>query len=580
MAAECSGSSRASWLASLRRMSHKSLALALLVAACASVPRAPVAASKETLFFNGRIYAGAPAWNHHEALLARDGVVVALGSLSEVEQHASRADRAYVDLRGGCAVPGLQDAHGHIEGLGQALETVDLRGCASYAELIERVVQRSRSTPEGQWIDGRGWDQNLWEGSEFPHHAQLSAALPRHPVLLSRVDGHAVLVNRRALELAGLDTAATKEDAVEGGRVLLDAEGKPTGVFIDAARALVARVLPKADDAARERRILLAQEHCLSVGLTAVHDMGVGRATLGVMERLRDEGRLELRLIEYLSDSGDVDGFAREAVALERDPQGLLRVAGVKLYADGALGSRGAALLEPYSDEPGNSGLMQITEDELARRVAAYASLGLQPATHAIGDRANRVVLDVYEAQARRNPRFAALRPRIEHAQIVAPSDWPRFAELGVVASMQPTHATSDMRWADERVGAERLAGAYAWRRLATDAAPLAFGSDFPVEEANPLLGLYAARTRQDARGMPPAGFTPDQKLDAASALAAFTLGAARAVGEEASRGKLELGYRADLTVLDVDPLRCEARELLLARVLLTVINGEIAWQP
>ncbi len=547
---------------------------ALLGACVAPAPQRP----DVTVLHNARIYLGAPHWLAVEALVVRDGRVVSAGALAELESGPWNIVER-VDLGGGVAVPGLQDAHGHVEGLGEALENVDLRGVASFEELIARVAARARTLAPGEWIRGRGWDQNLWPTKEFPHHAALSAATPEHPVLLDRIDGHASLANALAMRAARVDRAWSSETEIAGGRVLLDGEKRPTGVFVDTACALLERAAPRSDAAVRERRLLAAQEHLLAAGLTCVHDMGVSPDTVRMLERLRDEGRLKLRLVEYLSGgagmtAADLQGFPLAPDALDR-----LSVPGVKLYADGALGSRGAALLEPYHDESTHSGLMVTEPAELRSAIDLCASLGLQPAVHAIGDRANRVVLDSFEAAERRVGGLRELRPRVEHAQIVAREDWPRFEALGAIPSMQPTHATSDMPWAPRRLGEQRVEGAYAWRRLAAEPAHLAFGSDFPVERASPLEGLYAAITCAGPDGEPREGFRPDQRLSAPDALAAFTIGAARAAHQEDRRGRLLPGYFADLTVLDVDPLECEPARLLSARALLTVINGELVYR-
>lgn len=542
--------------------------LLALAAACASPLSAPSPAG--TLFRGGTIYLGHPEWQATDALYARDGRVVAVGDEARVQAKAAGA--RIFDLQGGFAVPGLQDAHGHLEGLGKARETVDLRGCASYGELIERVAAQANRKPSGTWIEGGGWDQNLWPDKTFPQHAELSARVPEHPVFLRRIDGHAALANAAALAAAGLDGSRD----VPGGEVLIDERGAPTGVLIDAAMELVGDVVPEPDPAARERRLLAAQAACFAAGLTAVHDMGVDRWTVDTLARLQAEGRWHLRTGLYLSmgaetTRADLAGFPRAP-----DAGDVLWAGGVKLYVDGALGSRGAALLEDYADRPGSRGLLLMEPPDFARQVALCAELGLQPATHAIGDRGSRLVLDVYERALKESGGFGGLRPRVEHAQVVAPADWGRFDALDVVASMQPTHCTSDMGWAVERLGFERALGAYAWRRLQVDPARIAGGSDFPVESESPLLGLYAARTRQDAEGAPADGFQGDQVLSPEEALAVFTLGAAAAVGQSDRRGRLEPGYGADLTVLDVDPLRGEARALLGARVLLTVINGRV----
>lgn len=527
--------------------------------------------------FHGPVfYTGHPDWNAVEALHVVAGRVVASGELDQLAAAAPGARR--VRLGGTHAVPGLQDAHGHLENLGKSLETVDLRGVPSFAVLVERVAEAARGLPAGTWLEGRGWDQNLWPEKRFPHHAELSRATPEHPVVLRRVDGHATLVNARALAAAGLDGGFDVALQPEGGEVLLGEDGRATGVLVDAAMGLVARHVPAADEDTRARRLQLAHDALVRAGLTAVHDMGVDPWTVETIAGLRDAGRWRLRTVLYLSmrsgsDPADYAGFPRRA-----DPRDVVCVPGVKLYADGALGSRGAALLEDYSDRPGHRGLLMIQPDELARCLGLCSELGLQPATHAIGDRGNRMVLDAYEAESERSPGFADLRPRIEHAQVVAREDWRRFARLGVIPSMQPTHCTSDMDWVPERVGDERSLGAYAWQRLAPDPAVLAFGSDFPVERWDPLPGLYAARTRQHPDGTPAGGWLPDQRVDARTALTGFTWGAAHAAHQEDRRGRLAPGYFADITVLDCDPLGDDPSDLLEAAVVGTVINGHVTY--
>lgn len=536
-------------------------------------PRRP-GTEPRTLFSGGRVRlqaGGEPV----EALLVQHGRVVAAGDLETLLARPDAREWRRVDLRGGTAVPGLQDAHGHWEGLGEALESVDLRGATTYDEVVRRVAAQAARQPAGSWVLGRGWDQNLWPDPIFPNHEPLSAAVPDHPVLVRRIDGHAALCNARALALAELDgDLRASPVTVQGGDVLLDERGRASGVLVDSAMALVAQHVPRPDRATRRRRILRAQEELLALGLTAVHDMGVDREAVEIFLQLREEGLLKLRSVAYWSASPAL--AAGELGPIPEDERDRFCVKGVKLYADGALGSRGAALLEAYSDDPGNRGLLVTEPDELAAAVRRCAELGLQPAVHAIGDRAVRLVLDVFEAELARDAGLAELRPRVEHAQIVHPDDAPRFAALGVVPSVQPTHATSDMPWVPARLGEARLPEAYPWRALAPDPSVLALGSDFPVERASPMEGLYAARTRRDREGEPPGGWLPDQVLSAREALDGFTAGAARAALQEGRRGVLQPGYPADLTVLDVDPVTCAPEELLAARVLLTVIDGEV----
>jgi len=555
--------------------------VSLLGSACLAT-RPPWLGERYVLLHGGPIYVDAHA-PPVEALLIEDGRVERAGPLSDVGPRLEDLERRAkdwdvplaverIDLAGACAVPGLQDAHGHVEGLGEALESVDLAAVPSVDELVRRVAARASELPAGTWILGRAWDQTLWPGQQFPTNAALSQAVPDHPVFLERVDGHAALANARALALAGLDGRTTLPE-IEGGRIVTDAAGEPTGVVVDAAADAVAKRIPPPDRATRTRRVLAAQDALLAAGLVAVHDMGTVPDTVGVLEELEHDGRLKLRVLSYLWANDGLEPFGR-AARPQGDVASHWRVVGAKLMVDGALGSRGAALLEPYADASGESGLLQMAPDHYAALLRSAVTAGLQPATHAIGDRGNRMVLDAYEAELRRSRRFGALRPRVEHAQVVAPADWPRFEALGVVPSMQPTHATSDMRWAEARLGPERVAGAYAWQRLAGPHAPLALGSDFPVEKPDPLLGIHAARTRQDAAGNPSGGWLPDQALSGEDALEGFTAGAAYAVREEEERGKLLAGYRADVTVLSVDPVRCEPKALLDARVLRVIVDG------
>ena len=559
------------------------LASALLCACLSGKP--PWMAEDYLLVSGGTIYPSAEA-EPVEALFVEDGRVVALGTAMEMEERARKTDKLLeewrvpqpvrrIDLGGGVAVPGLMDAHGHLEGLGETLESVDLVGCASVTELIERVAARAATVPAGTWIVGRGWDQTRWTPGEFPRHAALSARVPEHPVYLERIDGHAAFVNRAALDLAKL-TGGVPLPPIEGGKVVLDERGEPTGVLVDAATTLVTSRIPPPDATTRKRRILAAQQALLACGLTAMHDMGTAPETLAVLRELAESGELKLRVASYLWANEGLAPFGD--VEPERELDAKLRIVGAKLMVDGALGSRGAALLADYSDAPGERGLMQMSSEAFQARVEEVFAAGLQPAAHAIGDAGNRRVLEAYALALAKSTGLGDLRPRLEHAQVVAREDWARFAELGVIPSMQPTHATSDMRWAEQRLGMERAEGAYAWKKLPGPGAPLAFGSDFPVERPHPLEGLYAALTRQDKDGHPPGGWRADQCLDARAALAAFTSGAAYAAHEEERRGKLLVGYAADLSVFDVDPLRCEPQALLTAQATMTIVDGELVW--
>ncbi len=530
-----------------------------------------------------------------EALAVAGGEVIGLGATHDITERFRGEGTIVIDLEWRSVIPGLIDAHGHLGNLGEVLRTLDLAGTTSPAEIVARVKAVAAERPDGAWIVGRGWDQNDWSEKTFPLHEILDAAAPRHPVYLRRVDGHAVWLNARALDLAGI-TAGTPDPA--GGRILRDAAGNPTGVLIDDAEDLV-EALIEPDTAEREARLAAAQRHVGSLGLTGVHDMGAKRAEVELYREWADQGRLDLRVVAYLdSDEADLLAWwdAGGAAGMDGEAGDRFRVSGVKLYADGALGSRGAALLEPYSDDPGNEGLLVTPPDTLTALAARVLRVGLQPAIHAIGDRGNRIALDALE---RAQEAVAGLKdagqgaggagrghldwigpaPRIEHAQVITLEDIPRFAEIEVIASVQPTHATSDMYWAGERIGPERIAGAYAWQKLRAAGVPLACGSDFPVESANPFYGLYAAVTRQDREGWPEGGWRPEERMTREQALACFTIDAARAAGMQDEVGSLSAGKQADFLILDRDILEVPAEEIWQTRVLRTVVGGETVYE-
>lgn len=524
-------------------------------------------AQAQTLFHNGHFHDTDPGVAATAMLVDAGGRIVALGTAGELDDLAAGAAR--VDLGGGHVLPGLIDAHGHLLNLGFALLSADLVGTDSKEEVLARLRAFEARLPEGAWLTGRGWDQNRWPGTQFPTAADLDAAFPTRPVWLRRIDGHAGWANSAAMALAGRDLAGDWQP--EGGRILRDADGHASGVFIDAAMALVGDAEPALGEDTRLRALELALAEAARLGLTGVHDAGVSVDTLRLLRRLADQDRLPVRV--YAMADGDaeaLDWLCREG--RYRHPGGRLEMRSVKLYMDGALGSRGAALLRDYSDEAGNRGLLVTPRERIEAAITKAARCGIQANTHAIGDRANRLVLDAYARVLEGGD--GAARFRIEHAQVVSEQDIPRFAELGVIASMQPIHATSDMPWAQARLGRQRLAGAYAWQRLAASGTRLAFGSDFPVEPVNPWFGLYAAITRQDARGEPPGGWLPDQRVDLAAALRGFTVDAAYAGFAEDEVGALAPGHRADFIVLADDPFLLPAPALRAMTVLSTWLDG------
>jgi predicted amidohydrolase YtcJ len=467
-------------------------------------------------------------------------------------------------------VPALTDAHGHLFGLGLALTRVDLRNCGSPDDCANRVRDMLDKVPAGSWIQGRGWDQNLYPDQKFPTRATLDAVAPSTPVFVRRVDGHAAWVNSEALRRAKI-TRDTPDPP--GGKILKDAQGEPTGILIDHAEELVDRAIPPPSDVEMEQAILRAQDLLVSEGLTSVHEMGISVATADVYLRLARSGRLKIRVYAHWSSDPQTLAEAFRRGPLRADgPEDLFTLRAIKVYADGALGSRGAHLKTPYSDDPHNTGLVLTPPsaiEDISRRALAA---GFQVSTHAIGDAANH---DVLEAYARAGVTSAA-RFRVEHAQIMDLADIPRFAQLGVIASMQPTHGTSDMPWAEKRVGPTRIAGAYAWHRFLDAGVHLAFGSDFPVELSDPRLGLFAAIARTDLQGHPAGGWLPDQRLTVEQTLAAFTSGAAYAAFEEGWRGELKPGMAADLTVFD-GPLDTP-EHIVKRKILMTIVAGRVVY--
>ena len=515
--------------------------------------------------------ATAIAWNE-------DGRLVAVGKAAELRRRFPKA--RHIDAGTATVVPGLIDAHAHLMGLGQALMLADLSGARSIEEVVERLRAFARTAPADAWIQGWGWDQNRWPGQQFPTAADLDAAFPDRPVWLVRIDGHAGWGNSAALRAAeaAADARALSGDwQPDGGRIVREG-GQASGVFIDAAMRLVEKAIPAPTEAYRELALQRALEAAVRNGLTGVHDMGVSREDLALMRRFADAGRLPLRIDAYAD--GNRDALADLcAHGRYRHPGGRLQMEGVKLYIDGALGSRGAALLADYSDDPGNRGL--LVTDPAAYAIAVYKArdCGVQVASHAIGDRGNRLVLDTYAQALAGSTAQPDSRWRVEHAQVVAAEDIPRFAQLRLVASMQPTHATSDMPWAGDRLGPARLEGAYAWRRFLDLGVPLALGSDFPVEQVDPRLGLFAAVNRTDRDGHPPGGWLPGQKLTAAEALRGFTATAAWAGHDEGEVGRLAPGLRADFVVLDRDPLAIPAAELADLKIQATWVDGQPVYE-
>lgn len=545
------------------------VALALVTASIAARAGAGAGAGG---IVNARIHTMDPDRSVAEAMAwDADGRLVYVGDAEELKtQHP---DLALANMQGRVVVPGLIDAHGHVMGLGEARLQADLVGAGSIEEVIERLEAREADLPEDAWLTGRGWDQTLWSGGDFPSSADLDEAFPDRPVYLVRVDGHAGWANSAALARVERDLAGDWQP--QGGDIHRGEDGEPTGILIDTAMALVEDAMPDPTSEERDLALDLALEEMAKHGLTGIHDAGTSLDTFRRYRERAGKGTLSIRvhtladgdaaMLEWLCENGPHEGDRLTARA-------------VKYYADGALGSRGAALLDDYSDDPGNDGLLFESDEAMQALVDKAMDCGLQLGIHAIGDRANRQVIDaLVQGQARHEDNPG--RHRVEHLQIIHPDDIPRLAEHGIIASMQPTHATSDMRWAEERLGHERLAGAYAWQKVLDAGARLALGSDFPVEPVNPWFGIHAAVTRQDREDHPEGGWLPDERLSVDQALRGFTMDAAYAGFAEDQVGSLETGKFADFVVIDADPFEVDPSELAGIGVLRTVVGGETVFE-
>jgi predicted amidohydrolase YtcJ len=468
-----------------------------------------------------------------------------------------------IDGGGRTVLPGLIDAHGHVLDLGMTQMTVQLVGTSSIADLQKRLANYAAAHPRDAWLIGFGWNQELWPDKRFPTAADLDSVVPDRPVVLERVDGHAVVANSAAMKAAGI-TAQTSAPA--GGRI-------ENGLFVDAARGLIDKAIPARTLEQSSEALAKAQEQLLSVGVTGASSMSTSIADWETMRRAGTAGTLKVRLMVYLSGTESLAAVPSPTPWLYGDR---LRAVGIKLFADGALGSRGAWLKRPYADKPDTRGLQFHSDAEMLSLADAAASRGFQVATHAIGDAANAQIISAYEQLAKKYP--GDRRWRIEHFQIADPADIPRLAPAGIIASMQPTHQTSDRLMAEKRLGPNRLAGAYAWQSVLKNGGRLAFGSDFPVESPNPFPGLSAAISRQDVNGQPPGGWIPSERLTFAQALEAFTRGAAHSGFAEDKIGALEPGKWADFILVDRDPTKVDAQQLARTEVLETWVSGKKMW--
>ncbi len=549
-------------------------ALVLLTSAVRA--EAPPRPQPDVIYRNGNIYPLGSGPARVEAIGVANGIITAVGTQAEL--YASRGPQTrIVDLRGRTVLPGLIDAHGHMAALGSfGLGRLDLGTAHSFEDVVAAVAARVAQAKPGEWILGGRWDQESWPGKALPHHAALSAVSPNNPVWLVRVDGHTGLANAAAMKRAGVDAETATPS---GGDLLRAADGTPTGVFVDNATRLIEDHID-APALATVDLLRKAQEMCLEVGLTGVHDPGVSPDDIAAYRQLQRDNELQIRAYLMVSSAYAVDWFRQNPPVSDRH----LAIRACKVYIDGAMGSRGAWLLEPYADRPRDDNNrpytgIAVNPAEFVRLIAEDGlQRGYQVCTHAIGDRGNRVVLDMYKVALDRRPRPDA-RFRIEHAQLLTAQDVPRFAQLGVIASVQPTHCTSDMRWVATRIGPERAKWAYAWASLVRSGAVVASGSDFPVESHNPWFGIHAAVTRQDASQQPPGGWHAEQRLTREEALKSFTQWAAYAEFAESYKGTLEAGKVADFIVLDRDVMTCPIEEIRGTRVLQTVIDGKVVYR-
>ena len=552
------------------RVRFRHLALLMLIHPPALHARPVVSA--DLLLTNGRVITMDQKNPRAEAIAVKGDRFVWIGT-TQGARASVRAKRT-VDLRGATVFPGIVDAHTHLMSLGESFLKVDLKNVPTPEEAIRRIKARATTARPGEWILGWGWDEGSW-AAHYPTHNALTAAVPNNPVVLTGLHSFASWVNKKALDIAGI-TKATPDP--ENGRIIRDERtGEPTGILTNRAQDLVSKHLPALNIIQVKKALELAAAECVRNGLTSVHEARVSPLMIRAFRDLIREGRMPLRVY------GMLDGADKQLVDewLTRGPEvdstnHRFTIRSIKIFADGALGSRGAALSEPYSDQPATRGVVTTTESDLYSLTRRALSKGFQVATHAIGDFANHFVLNAYERATKEVPQAKDARLRIEHAQVVAPSDVPRFAQLGVIASMQPVHCTSDMEWAEKRIGPARIKGAYSWRWLIQSGARVPVSSDFPGETLNPFYTIYAAITRQDPSGTPAGGWHPEQKMTLEEVLRGYTMEAAYAEFEEDSKGSIEVGKLADMIVISGDITALPPKDTLSIRVMKTYVGGRL----
>lgn len=533
----------------------------------------------DAVFVNGNIHTGNSKQPRAEAIAVKDGRISFVGANTAARKLAAKETRI-IDLSGKNALPGLTDAHCHIFGIGEREMHLNLEGTNSRDDFLAKVKERVAQTEPGKWVTGRGWIETFWKPAEFPTAADLDAIAPNHPVFLTRADGHAAVANSAALRLAGI-TADTPSPF--GGEILKDkASGAPTGMLLDHAQEILEKHIPAPTTADKEKALLLGAQRSVELGWCQVQNAGSSLEDVAVMRGLFETGKLKLRIYNAVSGPGAPANHLLSEGVVVGAYGGRFTQRTIKFYADGALGSRGAALLEKYADAD-TSGFFTNKPEALRPAFEQALRRGIQVQTHAIGDRANRLVLDLYAEVFKAVPaaerKVAEPRWRVEHAQVINPQDIPRFAKLGVIPSMQPSHAISDLFFAPSRLGKERLGGAYAWQSLIKSGAIIPGGSDAPVERGEPMIEFYAAVARKSVKGESKEGWHPEQAVTRAQALKMFTIWPAYAAFEEKERGSIEVGKLADLTVLSADIMEIPKAEILKTRCLMTVIAGEVVFE-
>ncbi len=534
-------------------------------------------APKHTVFYtHGRIYTNDPAEPWVEAMAVADGKIVCIGKMAHVllDCGGSQQSAETVHLQDHFVMPGFNDAHVHLGGAGADALAVQLRGVASPEEMQKRVAEAVAHHKEGEWITGGGWDHTLWPDKRFPNRQQLDAVAPKNPVILTHISGHVAVANSLALKKAEIDKSTPNPP---GGEIEHDGLGEPTGMLKEAAAMALVKVrIPDPSMEERRRGLEIVLANVAHNGVTSVQDNSAWE-DFQVYQQLKEDGKLTARITEWLPFNASLNELQdRRAQGGTTDPW--LKTGALKAVTDGALGSRTAALLEPYSDDPSSTGIFTFDPDKLRAMAIERDKAGFQLNFHAIGDRANRICLDVFEAVVKANGRRDR-RDRIEHAQVVAPLDFQRFAELKIIASMQPSHQTTDMRWAEDRVGPERIKGAYAWNTMLKNGVRLAFGTDYNVEPISPFRGLYACVTRERPEGGPRNGWEPQEKISLADCIRAYTSGSAYAQFEEGKKGELKLGEYADFVVLSDDLTKIPPSQYTKVRVLRTVVGGRTVYQ-